>query len=70
MIIWIEERRASALKWNFTNGEATNHSELKGKKYRAVTQVKGLSDEIFHILEADTVHIVAGNSFKIDKARF
>jgi hypothetical protein len=68
--IWIRERRAAALKWNFTNGEATNHSKLKGKKYRAVTKVKGLSVEIFHILEADTVHVVAGSSFKIAKARF
>ncbi|HED00540.1 MAG TPA: hypothetical protein ENN18_09170 [Proteobacteria bacterium] len=70
MRIWNRERRAAALKWNFTYGEVTNHAELKGKKYRAVTKVKGLSVEKLHILEADTVHKVAGRSFKIDKARF
>jgi hypothetical protein len=44
--------------------------KLKGKKYRAVTKVKVTSVEISHIPEADTVHVVAGRSFKIDKARF
>ena len=63
------ERIATALKWNFTDDEVTSHPKLKGKRYRAVTQVKGLSVEITIVPAADTVHLGAGSSFKIAKAR-
>ena len=36
--------------------------KLRGKSYRAVTQVKGLSPEITIILVAETVHLGAGRT--------
>lgn len=43
--------------------------KLKRGRYRAVTQVKGMSAEITNMSEADTVHLVAGNTFIIARAR-
>ena len=36
--------------------------KLRGKSYRAITQVKGLSPEIYIIPEAETVHVGAGRN--------
>jgi len=44
--------------------------KLRGKSYRAVTQVKGLSPEIIIVSEAETVHLGAGrNPVTEEKAR-
>lgn len=39
---------------------------LRGGRYRAATQVKGLSPEIVIVSEADTVHEGAGRSLAAD----
>lgn len=43
--------------------------ELRGKSYRAIMQIKGLSREITNISVAETVHCGAGRSLIFDKGK-
>jgi len=43
--------------------------KLQGRRSQTATQVKVLSPEIFHIKEADGVHILEGSKSGFDKAR-
>ena len=52
-----EERLATTSELNFAPGRVTCRREARGKGYRAATQVKGLSPEMFIVPAADVFHI-------------
>ena len=60
---------ASSLELNCTRVEVTRFVKLQGRRSQTATQVKVLSPEIFHIKEADGVHILEGSKSGFDKAR-
>lgn len=64
-----QQRLAASCVANSAYGEATSHMKPGGARYRAVTQVKGLSPEIPNVSEVEAVHLAEGNSLIPDKRR-
>ena len=62
-----EGRLATASELNPAPGGATCHREARGMGWWAVTQVKGLSPEIFIVSEAEAVHVAQGNILTTDR---
>ena len=61
-----DERLAATSEQTFAPDKATYLREAKGEGYRAATQVKGLSPEMFVVSEADAVHLAEGSSLNTD----
>jgi hypothetical protein len=61
-----EERLAATSELNLAHNLVTGCGEARGKGYWAATQVKGLSTEIFVVLEADVVHLTEGHTLIAD----
>ncbi len=61
-----DERLAATSEQTFAPDKATYLREAKGEEYRAATQVKGLSPEIFIVSEADAVHDAEGSSLNTE----
>jgi hypothetical protein len=57
-----EERLATTLELNLASSLVTGCGEARGRGYWAVTQVKGLSPEIFISSVADIVHVTEGST--------
>ena len=57
-----EERLAASSELNLAPSLVTGCGEAKGMGYRAATQVKGWSPEIFIIPEADVVFLTEGST--------
>jgi hypothetical protein len=64
--IQLEERLASTSELNLASSLVTGCGEARGMGYRAATQVKGFSHEIFIVPEADVVHVTEGSILIVD----
>ena len=57
------QRLAISVEPNLIQQEVMNAVKLKGGTKQTATQVKGLSSEIFDIIEADAVHLAEGSKW-------